>query len=95
MWDWGNFTYTLAFTPDTSLVSGGDQVLVFEGIKMVADIALNGQPLFYASDQFLRYDVPVTGILKAGQVNTLTVTFPQYSDDRNSEERWMSCSGGW
>lgn len=58
-------------------------------------MSLNGQYLGYAADQFLRYDWDVTGILKAGTTNTLTVTFPTFNDARNSEERWMSCSGGW
>lgn len=92
VWDHGNWTYTLNFTAEDT--SAAHSWLVFQGIKMVADISLNGQAVGFAADQFLRYAFDVTGIVKLGAGNTLTVTFPTYSDARNSEERWMSCSGG-
>jgi beta-mannosidase len=92
VWDMGNWSYTLSFSPTDA--TSAHYWVVFEGIKMVADVSLNGQWLGYASDQFLRYAWDVTSILKPSGSNTLTVTFPSFNDARNSEERWMSCSGG-
>ena len=90
LWDLANWTYTLSFTTQPLASS----YLVFQGLKHVADVALNGQYLGYAADQFLRYTWDVSGVVRPG-VNTLTVTFPTFSDPRNCEQRWMSCSGGW
>ena len=72
-WNEGTWTYTKTFpTP----ASGAAHLLVFEGIRMGAMIALNGQPLGNATDQFLRYIFPVSALLKAGGAdNNLTVTF--------------------
>ena len=68
--------------------------LVLDGVKMVADVQLNGVPLGYTADQFLRYNYDVTAHLKPTG-NVLSLTFTDSSDDRLDEERWMSCSGGW
>jgi hypothetical protein len=68
--------------------------LVFEGNKMVSEAYLNGVYLGFTADQFLRYTFDVTSALKATG-NTLAVVFTQFSDARNTEERWMACSGGW
>ena len=93
-WDATNWTYTLSFTAADA--ASASHFLVFEGIKMVADVYFNGDYLGYAADQFLRYTFDVSGkVAPAGASNNLTVVFPTSNDDRNSEERWMSCSGGW
>ena len=51
-------------------------MLVFDGIRMGATIALNGKFLGNISDQFLRYRYPVHDVLlAAGNDNVLEVTF--------------------
>jgi hypothetical protein len=63
-------------------------------VLQVADVVLNGVEVGYAADQFLRYKWDVTSLLKPTG-NTLVVSFPTGADSRNSEQRWMACSGGW
>jgi len=36
VWDMGNWTYTLAFTPSADVGATANQMIVFEGLKMVA-----------------------------------------------------------
>lgn len=91
VWDTGNWTYSLTFTAETA--GTATQMLVFDGVKMIADVTLNGVYLGYTSDQFLRYSYDVTSALSApGSANVLTLSFAPSSDARNGEERWMSCS---
>ena len=92
VWDSGNWTYSLSFTAEDT--ASASHFLVFEGIKMVADVWFNGAYLGYTSDQFLRYTYDVSGKVTPAS-NNLTLVFPTSNDGRNSEERWMSCSGGW
>lgn len=65
-------------------------LLVFDGIKMGANITVNGQPVGIAVDQFLRYQYDVARFLKAG-TNELSVTF-DFDIDVNG--RFMACTGG-
>eukprot|EP00931_Biecheleriopsis_adriatica_P063878 TRINITY_DN38765_c0_g1_i1.p1 TRINITY_DN38765_c0_g1~~TRINITY_DN38765_c0_g1_i1.p1 ORF type:complete len:936 (-),score=124.19 TRINITY_DN38765_c0_g1_i1:136-2943(-) len=65
-----------------------DHLLVFDGVKMGASIALNGEPLGIVTDQFLRYNFTVQ---PTQGKNVLTVTF----DDTSTGGRFMACSGGW
>lgn len=94
VWDSCTWTYTLNFTLAADVAATKSRYLVLDGIKMVSDVFLNGVSLGYTSDQFLRYVLDVSSALHAG-TNTLTVSFPTGADTRNSEQRWMSCSGGW
>ena len=66
-------------------------LLVFDGIKMGANITVNGQPVGVAVDQFLRYQYDIAKLLKAG-TNELSVTF-DFAIDVNG--RFMACTGGW
>jgi hypothetical protein len=61
---------------------------------MAADITLNGAPLGFANDMFLRTTFDATGALKAAG-NVLEVTFTTSADARNEAGRWPACSGGW
>ncbi len=75
-------------------------VLVLDGVKMAADVYLNGQLVSGegVTDQHLRYSFDVTSALlrDPGQSNNLTVYFPLPSTDaRNDEGRFAACSGGW
>ena len=93
-WDTSVWNYSTTFTLDASFSSSSAVWVVFDGIKMVSDISLNGIALGYTQDQFLRYTFDITAALKKGGSNTLVVSFPKGKDQRNSEQRWMSCSGG-
>jgi len=93
-WDASTWNYSTTFTLDASFSSSSAVWVVFDGIKMVSDISLNGIALGYTQDQFLRYTFDITAALKKGGSNTLVVSFPTGKDQRNSEQRWMSCSGG-
>ncbi len=63
-------------------------MLVFDGVKMAADVSLNGQTVASIADQFLRVTVPVSNLMAS---NTLSVTFPPSSDARNNAGRFMAC----
>lgn len=67
---------------------------MFDGIKMGAEIFLNGQSLGIVNDQFLRYNFSVQNLLVSSGNNTLQVTFPaNYAID--TDGRFMACTGGW
>jgi len=94
-WDAQNFTYTKTFDADAALLAPGTAVaLTFDGVKMAADVVLNGAPLGLANDMFLRTAFDVTALLKPVG-NVLTVTFTTSADVRNEAGRWPACSGGW
>ena len=95
VWDSGNYTYSLTFGAPAALRASASAWLVFEGVKMVADVTLNGQWLGYFNDQFLRYSFPVSPSALLAQGNVLEVTFPPFSDPRSLTQRLMGCSGGW
>jgi beta-galactosidase/beta-glucuronidase len=77
------------------LAAAGTKLLVFEGVKMVSDVTLNGVYLGYTVSQFVRYVFDVTSSLSTSGTNVLTVAFPRGTDPRNNESRWMPCTGGW
>jgi hypothetical protein len=96
LWHNLSWTYSTTFTVDASQQaavadSGGQHVLVFDGIKMGAVISLNGKVLGLATDQFLRYQFPLPA-LNTG-TNVLNVSFGNRSIETNG--RWMPCSQGW
>jgi len=75
------------------------KVLVVEGIKMGATLALNGVPLANVTNQFRRYLVPLPAeALEKGKHfcdarhHNLTVTF---DPSIGTDGRFMACSGGW
>ena len=88
IWDTNTWTYSTTFTAPAG---GGSTLLVFDGIKMGADIILDGKTIGNTTDQFLRYIFPVT--LSSTQApHTLEVVFDPKIDCGG---RWMSCTGGW
>lgn len=94
IWDANVWNFTTAFSvPGGQLRDGEDMLLVFDGIKMGADIYLNGQKIGNATDQFLRYVFPVgaNGLLRQGD-NVLTISF---NSDMCVDGRFMACTGGW
>ena len=79
-WNAHVWTYSTHFTaPPNSL-------LVFDGIKMCAQILVNGKQVLFTTDQFLRYTLPVSGDVK------LEVVFDPTKDVGG---RYMASSGGW
>jgi hypothetical protein len=92
-----NWTYTTVFATPAGWLAGPATptvLLVLDGVKMAADIALNGVALGYTANQFLRYSYDVTALLAAGGSggqpgNTLTIAF-RVNDSRNDpEDRFM------
>ena len=99
MWDSYVWTYSTAFTMaadrlDRIRAAGGSHLLIFDGVKMGANVKLNGKLVGRTTDQFLRYEFPLDGtLLQAGVgANTLTVEFDPSID---CQGRWMACTGGW
>ena len=95
LWDAQNWTYMKTFDTDAALLRAGTGVaLTFDGVKMAADVVLNGVSLGTANDMFLRVAFDVAPLLRAHN-NVLSVTFTTSDDPRNSAGRWPACSGGW
>ena len=97
-WDLDSWTYRTSFvTPAGWGSGGGETLLVFDSVKMAADVTLNGQVVGAASSQHLRYAFAVGAALAApGGANELAVAFPPtVSDTRNDAGRFQGCSGGW
>lgn len=91
-WD-RDWTYSRTFNDDSDSGSADDQrLLVLDGVKMGAKVALNGRHLGVVSDQFLRYVYHLApGALRAAG-NVLTVSFER---SINTHGRFMGCTGGW
>lgn len=89
LWDEQTWTYATSFSSPPAAAPGVEQWLVFDGIKLAADISLNGVSLGAATDSFIRYTFPITSILASGSnLNNLTITFPPtVSDARNDNGR--------
>jgi beta-galactosidase/beta-glucuronidase len=100
LWERTNFTYSTTFTLDARLRalagSGGEILLQLDGIKMAAEVFLNGASLGVAANQFLRTTAPVAALLRDGAAaNNLSVVFLPSRSDANNNARFMACSGGW
>ena len=95
VWDASNWTYVKSFDVGPAVVDGVSQVwLTFEGVKMAADVWLNGQHVGFTNDQWMRYSWDVMALLKPAG-NELKLDFGTSKDERNNEARYMACSGGW
>jgi hypothetical protein len=93
---WTNTTwiYQTTFSTAANATATGDAyMLVFDGVKMGADIKVNGVLLGTAADQFLRYSFTLnTSVLGVTNKHTLELVFdPTIS----CGGRWMACTGGW
>ena len=67
-------------------------MLVFDGIKMGATIAIDGTTVLTAIDQFYRYNISLDQSVRDGNQHELSVTFDPTID---TEGRFVACSGGW
>eukprot|EP00659_Diplonema_papillatum_P007975 gene7975-12244_t len=85
---WVNQTWTYS---KSGIKLTSASYLVFDGIKMSAEITLNGHVLGYARDQFLRLVYPVGAYINASGSNLVEVTF----DHSECDGRFMACTGGW
>ena len=79
---WNAHVWTYA----THFAAPASSLLVFEGIKMCAQVLINDKQALFTTDQFLRYIVPISG-----EVN-LQVVFDPTKDIGG---RYMASSGGW
>ena len=79
LWDAQDWIYQSSFAlMDISWLKDPSVVeiyLVFDGVKMVADLSLNGQLLGTALNQFLRYTFPVKSILNGGSNEVQVLDF--------------------
>jgi len=95
-WNLPRWTYSTSFTLDHDVAArrgaGETALLVFDGVKMGAEIYLNGAHLGTATDQFLRYTFPVAASALSATTNNLTVVFDSSIDCGG---RWMASTGGW
>lgn len=94
-WTWST-TFDLDPSIAVQTASGnGGVLLVFDSIKLAADVSLNGVSLISAADQFLRYNatIPPGVLLSSG--NVLSISSPPPSDPRNNAGRYMACAAGW
>ena len=74
-----------------------DLLLVFDGIKLGADILVNGVQLDTAINQFMRFEYALgtlhrnSTLLKSGDNNVTLVFDPNI----NVYGMFMACTGGW
>jgi beta-mannosidase len=57
----------------------GYLTLTLDGVDCIATVFLNGEPVAWTENQFVRYDIDVTGKVKAGR-NTLRIEFAVTKD---------------
>eukprot|EP00037_Helgoeca_nana_P028404 m.334008 g.334008 ORF g.334008 m.334008 type:complete len:757 (-) comp27747_c0_seq3:1006-3276(-) len=84
--DW---TYTTTISPKPR--SSGTTLLVFDGVKMGADIYFGGTKLGTVTDQFLRYYFDVSTLLQSGKTDIAL----KFKSSIPCDARWMGCTGGW
>lgn len=96
IWDVGTWTYVASVTPSAplaaALAAGATASLVFDGIKMTADVYWNNDLIGFANNQFLRFSFALPSVLST---NELRVNFSTSHDVRNAEGRFSGASGGW
>ena len=89
---WANGTWTFSKSFDYSGGTAGHSArLVFDGIKMGAQITLNGVVLGVATDQFLRYTYDVGHLMK----NTANILSLRFEPNIDTGGRFMTCTGGY
>lgn len=95
LWNDNTWVYTTSFAlTETELASvragGTSKLLVFDGIKMGARVAVNGKVVGVATDEFLRYEWSLDAALHMLDANNkLEVTFDASIDCGG---RWMACT---
>ena len=107
LWNDNVWTYTRNVTLTSEQVSrlysngttrAGDVWLVFDGIKMGANVLLNGVLLTVSRHQFLRQELSLRSLINSTELkvrvgdNVLQVVF---DPDIAEYGQFMQCSGGW
>ncbi|MBK9192059.1 MAG: hypothetical protein IPM77_11390 [Crocinitomicaceae bacterium] len=69
-----NWVYTGTLQVDSATLSKNNQKLVFEGLDTYAHVYLNDSLILQSDNMFIKYEVPVKGIIKAGE-NKLKIYF--------------------
>mgnify|MGYP001425052932 CR=1 FL=1 len=99
IWQSHVWTYAHKFSLSPSVLrdvtSGGRVLLVFDGIKMGATIALDGVVLGTAADQFLRYTYDVTAQLQSDKAATTHELSVSFDPAIHVGGRFTACTGGW
>ncbi len=54
-------------------LGASDVLLVFDGVKMGANLTFNGSPLGTFGDQFVRYNFSILHLLSSSGINTVQV----------------------
>ena len=81
--------YRLSFTPDEAL--RGKRILIdFEGMMLVGDAWLNGQPIGKTDYGYLGFEADVSRLLKWGETNVLAVCTDTRKPDNS---RWYTGGG--
>jgi len=92
---WNDYDWVYQTTFNYSIAPNAQEVvLVFDGVKMGANITVNGVNVGQATDQFNRYIFEVLNLLVNGE-NKITVIFEAGRPTNSLENRFMGCSGGW
>jgi hypothetical protein len=84
------WTWALDFVPSAALLASANQEIVADGIDAVADVTLNGAPLWSQTSAFVRTVASVRGVLRTGR-NALVVRV--YSPTRAALAANASCTG--
>eukprot|EP00913_Durusdinium_trenchii_P024513 g23012.t1 len=94
IWNKQTWSFSTNFTVDSSQLRSLARVqLIFDGIKMGANIKVNGKLLGTATSQFVRYSFDLDGLLQEGDLaNRVEVTFDH---SIKVGGRFMASSGGW
>ena len=93
LWEDNSWTYSTSFS--ATKYYDGTYVLVFDGIKMGARIAVNGVQLGTVTDQFLRYRFPLAKAVLQRSATDQHVLTVQFDKTLKCAGRWMACTGGW
>ena len=109
-WTANTWSYRTSFSADAAAgaaAAGGDDayLLVFDGVKMGADVRVNGVLLGAVADQFLRYSFALNSSVlglgrrrRGGGGGTATQQHELeliFDPGIACGGRWMACTGGW
>ena len=95
-------TATTTATATTAAPDGMSYSLVFDGVKMGAEIIVNGKLLTTVSNQFRRFVLPLSAEVLAGAMHSSPEGDALHSLQVNFDaalptpgNRFMACTGGW
>lgn len=82
--------YRTQFIPSDEITAQTVQDLVFKGLDTYADVYLNDSLVLGGTDNmFVEWRIPVAGLLRAGETNTLRIVFrPAYATALPAVQAW-------